>query len=242
MTDPDRIRQEIEQTQGRLSHDVDMLAEKVTPSRIVERRVGRVRAAAGRWKETVMGAVPHPTHSSSVTTGTHSSGGPGIAGQAQQAAQQVGGQVAGVAQQVGGQVSGVAHQVGDQASGLASSAADAVAHAPQAVRRQAQGNPLAAGLVAFGGGLLLASLLPATEREQEAASTLKDRYAEPVKQQLQEVGQQAKEGLQGTAQQAVQEVKSTAQEAVQNTKSEAQSSAQSVRGDAQGAAEQVRSS
>jgi hypothetical protein len=125
MTDPDRIRQEIEQTQERLSSDVDALAEKVTPSRIVERRVGRVRAAAGRWKDTVMGSVPHP-HSSHVVTGTHSGGGPGLGGHAQQAAHQVGDRVSGVAQQVGG----MAHQVGDQASGLASGAADAVAHAP----------------------------------------------------------------------------------------------------------------
>ena len=43
--DPDQIRREIERTQAHLSSDVDALTEKVTPSRIVARRVDRARAA-----------------------------------------------------------------------------------------------------------------------------------------------------------------------------------------------------
>ena len=54
--DPDQIRRDIERTQAHLSTDVDALTEKVTPSRIVERRVGRARAAAGRLRERVMGS------------------------------------------------------------------------------------------------------------------------------------------------------------------------------------------
>ena len=53
--DPDQIRRDIERTQAHLSSDVDALTEKVTPSRIVERRVGRARAAAGRLRDRVMG-------------------------------------------------------------------------------------------------------------------------------------------------------------------------------------------
>ena len=41
--DPDQIRRDIDRTQAHLSSDVDALTEKVTPSRIVERRVGRPR-------------------------------------------------------------------------------------------------------------------------------------------------------------------------------------------------------
>ncbi len=206
---PEEIRREIEQTRANLGETLHDIEDRVSPSRIKERRTEAVKSRWRNVKESVMGTTDDVRY------------------QADQKRQQV-----------GGAASGAASQLSDAASG----AVDTVKSAPDQAMSRARGNPLAAGLVAFGGGLLLASLLPATEREQEAASTLKDRYAEPVKQQLQEVGQQAKEGLQGTAQQAVQEVKSTAQEAVQNTKSEAQSSAQSVRGDAQGAAEQVRSS
>lgn len=206
---PEEIRREIEQTRANLGETLHDIEDRVSPSRIKDRRTEAVKSRWRSVKESVMGTTDDVRY------------------QADQKRQQV-----------SGAASGAASQLSDAASG----AVDTVKSAPDQAMSRARGNPLAAGLVAFGGGLLLASLLPATQREQEAASTLKDRYAEPVKQQLQEVGQQAKEGLQGTAQQAVQEVKSTAQEAVQNTKSEAQSSAQSVRGDAQGAAEQVRSS
>lgn len=234
MTDPDRIRQEIEQTQGRLSSDVDALAEKVTPSRIVERRVGRVRAAAGRWKENVMGSIPHSSHSS-VVTGTHSGGGPGIGGHAQQAVHQVGDRVSGVAQQVGG----VAQQVGDQASGLASSAADAVASAPQAARRQAQGNPLAAGLVAFGAGWLVASLLPATQRERELAEQAQQR-AQELAQPLAEKAKEVAADLQAPAQQAVQQVRETAQDAAQNVAETGRAAAGQVQERAQQAPQNVK--
>jgi len=43
MTEPERIRREIEGTQRSLSTDVNALTEKVTPGRIVERRIGRMR-------------------------------------------------------------------------------------------------------------------------------------------------------------------------------------------------------
>ena len=45
-SDPDQIRREIERTQANLSTDVDALTEKVSPGRIVERRVNRVRGTA----------------------------------------------------------------------------------------------------------------------------------------------------------------------------------------------------
>ena len=55
-SDPDEVRREIERTQANLSQDVDALTEKVTPSKIVERRVGRVRDTATRLKDKVMGS------------------------------------------------------------------------------------------------------------------------------------------------------------------------------------------
>ena len=57
-SEPEQIRGEIERTQANLSQDVDALTEKVTPTKIVGRRVDRVRSTVGRWKDTVMGATP----------------------------------------------------------------------------------------------------------------------------------------------------------------------------------------
>ena len=42
-SDPEQIRREIERTQAALSQDVDALTDKVTPGKIVERRVDRAR-------------------------------------------------------------------------------------------------------------------------------------------------------------------------------------------------------
>ncbi len=42
---PDQIRADIERTRGELGSDVDALADKVSPSKIVERQVDKVRGA-----------------------------------------------------------------------------------------------------------------------------------------------------------------------------------------------------
>ena len=52
----------------------------------------------------------------------------------------------------------------------ASAVGDAVTSAPQAIQSQTQGNPLAAGLIAFGVGALAGSLLPTTRREEQAVA------------------------------------------------------------------------
>lgn len=116
-----------------------------------------------------------------------------------------------------------------------------LSQAPEQVTSRAQGNPLAAGLIAFGAGLLAAAVIPSSEREQQAVGELRDRYEEPVRRELQSAGQQAKEELQPQAQQAAQQVQQTAQEGAQRTRDDAQSSAQQVRGQAQGARDDLRS-
>ena len=43
--DPEVIRRDIEATRADLSRDVDALTEKVSPARVVERRVDRAKSA-----------------------------------------------------------------------------------------------------------------------------------------------------------------------------------------------------
>jgi hypothetical protein len=45
-SDPDEIRRQIDRTQANLSQGVDALTEKVTPGKIVERRLDRARDTA----------------------------------------------------------------------------------------------------------------------------------------------------------------------------------------------------
>ena len=43
-SDPDIIRRQIEDTRRELSYDVDALNEKVNPTRVMDRRVGRAKS------------------------------------------------------------------------------------------------------------------------------------------------------------------------------------------------------
>jgi gas vesicle protein len=114
-------------------------------------------------------------------------------------------------------------------------AGDTVTGSPALVRAKTQGNPLAAGLIAFGAGLLVASLIPTTEREQQAATTVKDNLG-PIKDEVTAAAHQAADNLREPAQEAVASVKQTATEAVQNTTQEGTSAAEGVKSDARDAA------
>ncbi|WP_372664538.1 DUF3618 domain-containing protein [Amycolatopsis kentuckyensis] len=201
MTEPDRIRREIEGTQRNLSTDVNALTEKVSPGRIVERRVGRVRAAFGGAKDRVMGTADH-----------HAS----VAGD---------------------KVGSVASTAQDKVS----SAADAVSEAPQQIRRGTQGNPLAAGLIAFGAGWLVSSLLPASEPERKLASQATDLAREQLAPVAQQAAEELKDNLREPAQQAVESVKSEAADSASTVKEEARSATGDVTDRAQEAQQNVRS-
>jgi hypothetical protein len=126
----------------------------------------------------------------------------------------------------------------------ASSAAGAVQQAPDAIVRQTQGNPLAAGLIAFGAGWLISSLMPASEKEKQLAQQAetavrehKDVLLEPAKQAAAEIGEQ----LKPAAQDAVESVKATAQDAAATVKAEGQSAVADVQGQAQQSKSKVQS-
>jgi hypothetical protein len=90
-----------------------------------------------------------------------------------------------------------------------------------------QGNPIAAGMIAFGVGLLTASLIPATELERRAGQRIKDNadaMLEPIREPLTESAEQLKEDITGSATVALDEVKQTAKEAAQTAKDQAVSS------------------
>jgi hypothetical protein len=117
--------------------------------------------------------------------------------------------------------------------------ADQARQAPDTVKRQTQGNPLAAGLIAFGGGLLIASVLPASEPEQQATSKLQE-VAQPLKDKAIEAGQEVKSSLQDATQEAAQQVKDTAQDAARDVKGQTQHSATKLGQQAKNAGQDVR--
>jgi len=129
--------------------------------------------------------------------------------------------------------------VADAGHTAAASVTDAAQSAPTTVRRQAQGNPLAAGLVAFGAGLVVAALFPASEKEQQAATTVKEE-AQPLTKEVSDVAKDVAGNLQEPAQQAVQSVKDTAADAAGTVKDEGTAAAQDVGGQAQEAKQTVQ--
>ncbi|MFG3715268.1 DUF3618 domain-containing protein [Micromonospora sp. NPDC047730] len=213
-TDPDQIRREIEATRSNLSSDVDALAYKVSPARIVDDRKQRARNALQNVRDKVMGTASDLGHSTK-----HS------------------------AHSVGDRASSAASAVSDRAHSAASTVGDAAHRAPHAIRRKSEGNPLAAGLIAFGVGWLASSLIPATRREQQVATQVKEKageHAGVVKEKLGEVAGELKEELREPAQHATESVRSTAQEAVHAVKDDTRSAAQDVKDQAQQSREQVR--
>jgi hypothetical protein len=57
MSDPEQIKQDIESTRAQLSGDVNALTEKVSPGRIVGRKMQRTRNAVTSVKQRVMGSA-----------------------------------------------------------------------------------------------------------------------------------------------------------------------------------------
>ncbi len=134
-------------------------------------------------------------------------------------------------------------QVSGRSGNAAGRVSGALSGAPDKAAQQTQGNPLAAGLVAFGLGWLASSILPSTQAEQQAAGRLEEQaqqYKEPVTAHAKAVAQGMGDNLRDPAQQAAESVRSTAQEGAESVQSRAQQSKDNVAGQAQGSAEAVR--
>lgn len=123
-------------------------------------------------------------------------------------------------------VMGRVHDVQNTAAGTPSSAVDSAREAASSAQERIEGSPLAAGLVAFGAGLVIASLIPASDKEARAAAQALDT----AKEQAQPMVEDAKQAAQDVGQ----SLKETATEAVGEVQGQAQSAAESVRSDAQG--------
>jgi hypothetical protein len=149
------------------------------------------------------------------------------------------GRVRGAATSVKDAVMGSASDAADTGQQVAATMGDAVSNTPNAVARKAQGSPIAAGLIAFGAGLLVSSLLPASRVEQQAAEKVKDT-AQPMVDDLTDTAKEVAGNLKEPAQQAIEEVKSTATDAAATVKDEATSAADDVKSQAQDSKDTVQ--
>lgn len=138
-------------------------------------------------------------------------------------------------------VVGSAEQTRDRVAGSGGATADTVRAAPDQLQQRTRGNPLAAGLIAFGAGLLAASALPKTAAEQQAAGTAAERL-QPLREDLTAAGKQVASQAQEHAKQAAQSTKETAQDAAGAVQDDATDSARQLRDEGQQRAAGVRDS
>lgn len=129
-----------------------------------------------------------------------------------------------------------------------------LAEMPHRVTDTAAGNPWAAGLIAFGVGLLAASLIPSTRQEQDLVSRAKSSdavkqateeaksVARDVGENLKQPAQEAADAVKQTATDGAQEVKKTAAEGVDDVRATGQHAAQDVRADAEQSRERLQGS
>lgn len=223
---PEQIRHDIERTREGMDETLGHIEDRVTPSRVLHRRTEKVRGAWGSVRDRVMGSA-------------HDAGNQGsqLTDQASARLGQASDEASATLQRAGDQVSSTFHQATDEAS-------QRLEQAQRAGRDQFQGNPLAAGLVAFGLGALVGSLLPETEKEHELAEQAKDRLepvTEGVTAELKSAGQEVAEDMKQEAQQAVEETKQTVADAAETVKGDAKGAADHVRDESQDRAQQVKS-
>lgn len=117
-------------------------------------------------------------------------------------------------------------------SGGAGSVKDSAQAAAGTVGSATAGHPLTAGLVAFGAGMLVSALLPASKQETEAARNVVDaakEHGQPLVDEAKSVGQEMGQELGESAAQAAQQVRTQAQDSVENVKQEGQSSVDQVK-------------
>ncbi|HET7741103.1 MAG TPA: DUF3618 domain-containing protein [Mycobacterium sp.] len=183
---PDAIRADIEQTRKELGSDVDALADKVSPSKIVDRQADKVKHAFGSVRDRVMGAA-------------------------------------------------------DDAGSAIADAGSSVVDVKDRALTKAEGNPIAVGLIAFGAGLLIASLIPASTKENEIAAEVKDQ-AQPLVDTVTDAAKEVGEHLKEPAQDAADAVRETATDAVDSVKADAQYAAAEVTDQAQTARDHVTES
>lgn len=218
----DELREDIERRRHNISHTVDQVQNRVSPGRMMARGRYRMRRWLIDTKDQLMGN-DEPYYPWQGTETDHreprDSRGEGAS---------MTEQMSETASRGADRASEMASEVGHQVSDAASTATEAMKQAPQQLRRQTRGNPMAAGLIAFGGGLLVGSLLPETRAEHEMTSRLEPAMATAMSE-AKEAGREVAEDLKDDARDSMESVKEAGAEAGQHLKEDAREAAERTR-------------
>ncbi len=115
--------------------------------------------------------------------------------------------------------------------------------APQQMHDQIQGNPLAAGLIAFGAGALLASMLPGDRTSREAAQALSEKAGPVVdraKAEVKEAGEAMGENVGQSAKESAHHLRDQAKDSAEHVKEDAKSSGEHMKEESRRASQHVK--
>lgn len=134
-------------------------------------------------------------------------------------------------------VMGGASETGSQVAGQVG---DAGSSAAGALRRSTDGNPLAAGLVAFGAGLLAGSLLPESRTENKVAAEVQRKAQAPLRDQVKQSASAVADQVGERAEEAKERVVEETRDAKDEIASDVSGRTEAVQDHARSAAEDVR--
>ncbi|HJX78282.1 DUF3618 domain-containing protein [Glutamicibacter sp.] len=136
-------------------------------------------------------------------------------------------------------VMGSGESVSDHTQRLTQETSEAVHDAPHKVADKTRGNPLAAGLIAFGAGLLASSLIPSTRAEAELVQKAKDK-AEPLASELGEAAKKIASDLKEPVTAAAEELKNSSMQSMERVKSEASGETERLQQEAKGSMDEYK--
>jgi gas vesicle protein len=221
MTSTDEVRRDIERVRGDLGQTLEELSDRVAPAKVVARTKETVVEKVEEVKDKVNPARVAKRERDKLRNGFRN-----VMGFSDNSA--AGGDAL-------GQRSDIAGRAGDAARSALGTAQDA----PHVARQRAEGNPLAAGLLTFAAGFLLASVLPPTERERQLTERLREGI-QPLAEEAAETGKQIAQELGQSAQQSLEQVKKAATGATERVKREAEGKVDALKEEASSAANDVK--
>ncbi|MFW6776185.1 DUF3618 domain-containing protein [Nocardioides sp. CPCC 205120] len=140
--------------------------------------------------------------------------------------------VLGVREKVMGGANDARDKVAGGAEDAGNAASNAASQAAETAQQRYDGAPLAAGVAAFGLGMVISALIPASKVEARAAAqvtdTLKEQAA-PLVDDAKAAAADMGQSLRDSAASSVEEVRQTAQDAATHVQEEGASSAQNVK-------------
>lgn len=143
--------------------------------------------------------------------------------------------VMGTARDTGSSAEGAVSSAKDSVQGTLGSVKDTAQDAASSTQARVEGAPIAAGLIAFGAGLVVASLIPASDQEARAAAKVLDTAEEkggPLLEEAKTVGREVAHDVADSASEAVRTVKQAAVEGSEKLASEGSSAVDEVRSEA----------